>query len=153
MYNYNDVFIQAKINNRKRRMREEKRESEKRNLSIKETSSGRPEKRARMDTTVEKPVADANTTAKTESVVNVAEDDDVQEIKVDVPIIEVQDDDNKNESANVAKPEIFKDFSVPAPPPPAPASVPASVIKTNSPSPRGRGGRGRGMSRRGRSSR
>lgn len=135
-------------------------------INPRETSCERPAKRARIETTTTEaaadPVVDANITAKPEPVVQATEDDDVQEIKVDVPVIEVLDDEVKkessadeikNESADVvAEPETLKEepiFIAPTPPPP----VSASVIKTNSPSQRGRGGRGRGMSRRGRSSR
>lgn len=85
-------------------------------------------------------VAEQNGTAESETV-NEADDDDVQEIKVNIPVIEVADEEVavQAEETDAIDPEPVKET-----PPPATKTTPT----------RGRGGgRGRGVARRGRSSR
>ncbi|VVC30136.1 Zinc finger C2H2-type,Matrin/U1-C-like, C2H2-type zinc finger [Cinara cedri] len=129
--------LHAKINNRKRKMKE----NENTDAKIVESDGEQIAKRARTDDTAED-VTNENGTAEPATI---ATDDDVQEIIVDVPIIEIKDNNDgqiKVDPPAVAVPETLKEPSAPAP-----------VIK-NSPIQRGRGsGRGRGVSRRGRSSR
>lgn len=110
-------------------------------MKTEEIEAGVVEKRARIDEPEEnKPVVEQNGTDEPESMV--AEDDDVQEVKTEVPVIEVGDDEDKVESVEteVAEPEPVKE---------SPTTPTAKTTPT-----RGRGGRGRGATaRRGRSNR
>lgn len=109
-------------------------------MNAEETEGESTKKRARVDEDEEnKPLVEQNGTGEAESMD--PEDDDVQEIKVNVPVVEVADEDDKVESAeaDVAEPEPIKESPV----------TPTKTTPT-----RGRGGRARGSAtRRGRSNR
>jgi hypothetical protein len=153
--------LHAKINNRKRKMKEEKKENGDVSVNPEETEVEQPEKKARVDEAVDEqpekqasvdeeevkdtPVAEQNGTAETvesaEPESMDAEDDDLQEIKTDIPVVEIDEDEAKidSEELDVAEPESVKE------------AVP--VAKTTPTRGRG-GGRGRGSTaRRGRSNR
>lgn len=123
-------------------MKEEKKENGDGETNTDEVEGEQGEKRPRLDDSAEdKPVSEQNGTKESESV-GAAEDDDVQEIKVDVPIIELNDEEIKVK----ADPVVVE---------PVKESQPATPATKTTPTRGGRGGaRGRGgVARRGRSSR
>lgn len=124
-------------------MKEEKKENGD-DVNTEDNEGELPEKRARLDETEnDQSITELNGTETSETIEETV-DDDVQEIKVDVPVIEIADEDAKTEvetevANEVSEPEPTKESSAP-------------VVKTTPT--RGRGGRGRGSAaRRGRSSR
>ncbi|XP_025425332.1 zinc finger protein on ecdysone puffs-like [Sipha flava] len=139
--------LHAKINNRKRKMKEDKKENGNDDVNTENTEGEQPEKRVCLNEPENnKPVAEQNGTEESETVNeadNDNEDEDVQEIKVDIPVIDVADDEVavQAEETEVADPEPAKE-----------TQSPTSATKTTPTRGRG-GGRGRGVARRGRSSR
>lgn len=126
-------------------MKEDKKENGNDDVNTEDTEGKQPEKRVCLDEPENKPVAEQNGTEESETV-NEADDDDdddVQEIKADIPVIDVADEEVavQAEETEVADPEPAKETQSPAP-----------ATKTTPTRGRG-GGRGRGMARRGRSSR
>ncbi|XP_050546727.1 zinc finger protein on ecdysone puffs-like [Daktulosphaira vitifoliae] len=142
--NYTTITkLHAKINNRKRKVKDEKKEIE--NGDINDEVDNEPaEKQARLEENGNSTFSDQNGTKEI--------DDDVQEIKVEVPIVEIMDDDKKNEieePATTAEPETAIESETDPVNEAEPVPPPSKTTPT-----RGRGGaRGRGVARRGRSSR
>lgn len=133
-------------------MKEDKKEDDDKEVNTEETEVEQPEKKARLDETEDDTsVVEQNGLVEPESE---PMDDDVQEIKTDIPIIEVPDEELKaidSEDSVVADTdgkinEVAEPESEPVKESPAPA------VKTTPPR-GGRGGRGKGVARRGRSSR
>lgn len=115
-------------------MKEDKKENGDGDANAVETDGEHVDKKARLDN---EEVAEQN---GTETMDGVVEDDEVQEMKEDVPVIEVADEKTniETEEPQVIEPEPVKES-------------PSPVAKTTPT--RGRGGRGRSTARRGRSSR
>lgn len=148
-------------------MKEEKKDDDDTDMITEESEIEQPEKKARLDETEEdKPVVDQNGIIEPQS--EPMDDNEVQEVKVDVPIIEIADElkEINTEDSVVADPEIAdapvtdtevmdtvvaKDEVVAEPEPKPVKESPSPTAKTTPT--RGRGGRGRGVARRGRSSR
>lgn len=129
-------------------MKEDKKENgDEEVTTVENEEGGQPEKRARIDETEnDQSNTELNGTKISENLDDTVEnEDDVQEIKVEVPLIEIGDEEVKSEVetdvvSEASEPEPVKDSPTPA------------VVKTTPT--RGRGGRGRGTTaRRGRSSR
>ncbi|KAL4097513.1 hypothetical protein QTP88_022286 [Uroleucon formosanum] len=145
--------LHAKINNRKRKMKEDKKEEDDKEVNTEETEIEQPEKKARLDETEDGTlVVEQNGIVEPQSE---PMDDDVEEIKSDIPIIEIPDEELKTmdtEDSVVADTD-FKTNEVVAEPESEPVKETAApAVKT--PPRGGRGGRGRGgVARRGRSSR
>lgn len=140
--------LHAKINNRKRKMKEDKKEDEDKEVNTDETEVEQPEKKARLDETED------NTPVVEQNGLDESMDDDVQEIKSDIPIIEVPDEELKaidSENSVVADTDV-KMNEVAEPESEPVKETPAPAVKTTPPR-GGRGGRGKGVARRGRSSR
>lgn len=153
-------MLQAKINNRKRKVKEEKKENGDlvdENTEKTAIEGEQAEKRARVDEPENiTPVAEQNGTEELEESVNADEDSDIQEVKVNTSIIEIADEQHKIESeetevvetdvaeTDVAETDMTEAEPIRESPAPATKTTPA----------RNRGGRGRGgTARRGRSSR
>lgn len=115
-------------------MKEDKKENGNGDANAVETDGEHTDKKPRLDT---EEVAEQN---GTEAMDGVAEDDEAQEVKDDVPVVEATDEKIKveTEEPQITEPEPVKES-------------PSPVAKTTPT--RGRGGRGRGTARRGRSSR
>ncbi|XP_025201947.1 zinc finger protein on ecdysone puffs-like [Melanaphis sacchari] len=161
--------LHAKINNRKRKMKEDKKEGDDNDLddvdddvNAEETESETPEKKARLDEAEDQPIVEQNGIVEPESE-PMDDDDDMQDIKSNEPTNEIC-----NEESNAINSE---DSVVPDPDPVVKDTVvgdtvvetkevvaepvkesPAPAVKTTPTRGRG-GGRGRGVARRGRSSR
>jgi len=133
-------------------MKEEKKEDDDKEVNTDENEIEQTEKKARLDETEnDTPVVEQNGIVEPQS--EPMDDDDVQEIKSDVPIIEVPDEETKaidSEDAVVADTDV-KTNEIVAEPESEPVKE-APAVKTTPPR-GGRGGRGRGVARRGRSSR
>lgn len=142
-------YFQAKINNRKRKVKEDKKEAENGDVNT-ETNDEPAVKQARLEENGDSSFSEQNGTKEA--------DDDVQEIIPDVPVVEIMDDDKKNEIEETAptaeiesavKVESVIESESDAVKEAEPVPSPAKTTPT-----RGRGGaRGRGVARRGRSSR
>jgi len=139
-------------------MKEDKKEDDDKEVNTEVTEIEQPEKKARLDETEDgEPVVEQNGIAEPQSE---PMDDDVQEIKSDVPCIEIPDDElkaiNSEDSVvadTVVADPVVKINEVVAEPESEPVKeTPAPAVKTTPPR-GGRGGRGRGVARRGRSSR
>ncbi|XP_015365367.1 PREDICTED: zinc finger protein on ecdysone puffs-like [Diuraphis noxia] len=145
--------LHAKINNRKRKMKEDKKEDDDKKVNTEATEIEQPEKKARLDETEDgEPVVEQNGIGEPQSE---PMDDDVQEIKSDIPCIEIPDDELKtinSEDSVVADPVVKINEVVAEPESESVKEAPAPAVKTTPPR-GGRGGRGRGVARRGRSSR
>lgn len=137
-------------------MKEDKKEDDK-GMNTEATEIEQPEKKARFDETADGESVEQNGISEPQSE---PMDDDVQEIKSDIPCIEIPDDElkaiNSEDSvvANtvVADPVDKIDEVVAEPESESVKETPAPAVKTTPPR-GGRGGRGRGVARRGRSSR
>lgn len=148
------IKLHAKINNRKRKVKEEKKENGDivdENVGETAAEGEQPEKRARVDESAEgtTPVAEQNGTGEPEEGVNADEDNDIQEIKADTPVIEIADEETKVESE-----EAEETAEVAETEPSEAEPIKESPTQTAKTTPTRRGGRGRGgTARRGRSSR
>ncbi|XP_026807693.1 zinc finger protein on ecdysone puffs-like [Rhopalosiphum maidis] len=152
--------LHAKINNRKRKMKDDKKDDDDIDVNTEETETELPEKKARLDETEEdKPVVEQNGIVEPES--EPMDDDNMQEIKSN----EICNDESKAINSEdsvvpvpviadpVATENVVETKEVVAEPESEPVKEsPAPAIKTTPTRGRG-GGRGRGVARRGRSSR
>lgn len=140
-------------------MKEDKKDDDDdKEVNTEETEIEQQEKKARLDETEnDTPVVEQNGIVESQS--EPMDDDSVQEIKSDVPIIEVPDEEMKtidSEDSVVADTVVadtdVKTNEVVEPEPESEPVKEAPAAKTTPPR-GGRGGRGRGVARRGRSSR
>lgn len=134
-------------------MKEEKKEDDdKEEVNTEENEIEQPEKKARLDETESgEPVVEQNGISEPQSE---PMDDDVQQIKSDVPAVEIPDEELKaiNSEDSVVADTVTTSEVVVEPESEPVKETPAPAVKTTPPR-GGRGGRGRGVARRGRSSR
>ncbi|XP_050060147.1 zinc finger protein on ecdysone puffs-like isoform X1 [Aphis gossypii] len=144
--------LHAKINNRKRKMKEDKKDdddNEENDVNAEETET--PEKKARLDETEEdKPVAEQNGIVEPES--EPMDDDNIQEIQSNEESKAINSEDSVVPDP-IATDTVVETKEIVAEPESEPIKEsPAPALKTTPTRGRG-GGRGRGVARRGRSSR
>lgn len=123
-------------------MKEDKKENGDEDVNAEDNEGEQPEKRTRLDETeeIDQSITELNGTETSETLDETVDDD--IEMKVDLPVVDIANEDAKTEVETEEVNEISE-------PEPTKESAPVKTTPT-----RGRGGRGRGTAtRRGRSSR